>query len=90
MPSRITTIPLSRILPSPQHSRSGFDVWRSHVPQKVGLTALTQDGARLQWQPVYGLTRAGQYAVDEAGAVYVTTESGKQPGTEMILYAFEP
>ena len=34
-------------------------------------TAATLNGERLQWQPSYGIGRAGQYAVDADGTVYL-------------------
>ena len=67
------------------------DVWKSREPLALrAATALTVSGQRLQWQPVYGLTRAGQYGVDEEGYVYVASERGKEPDPQqMILYVFE-
>lgn len=63
----------------------------------LGGTALTADGGRWQWQPTYGLSRAGQYAVDDEGHVWLAVEKNVDGETlkaqlkawEMTLYTFE-
>ena len=62
-----------------------------------GGTALTADGGRWQWQPTYGLSRAGQYAVDDEGHVWLAVEKNvdgemlkaQLKAWEMTLYTFE-
>ncbi|MDD6039598.1 MAG: LTA synthase family protein, partial [Clostridia bacterium] len=60
-----------------------------------GCTALTVDGQRWEWQPVYGLSRQGQYAVDGEGRLYLTLARGEDAQAYVLahridLYAFDP
>ena len=64
-----------------------------------GDTALVANGIRWQWQPTYGLSQAGQYAVDGEGHVWIA--AGKDTAAdgaalarwleeqEAELYAFD-
>ena len=50
-----------------------YYVFKSLKPIRAGRnTAATLNGERLQWQPSYGIGRAGQYAVDADGTVYLS------------------
>ena len=63
----------------------------------LGGTAVTANGDRWQWQPTYGLSQAGQYAVDDEGHVWLAVEKNVDSEAlaellkawEMTLYTFE-
>lgn len=91
---------------------SGYELVRSNWYQRYAVfqsvqafeagqsTAATLDGQALDWQPVYGLSRAGQYAVQN-GKVTIAIEKSALPGLtgkdaqaylrehNALLYAFE-
>lgn len=70
--------------------RQGFPVvLRSLQPvASAYATALTVEGARWAWQPVYALTQSGQYSLDEDGYVYLAV-SDDFP-SDAILYLIAP
>ncbi len=52
-----------------------YCVFQSTEPFEAGRsTAATLDGEELQWQPVYGVGKAGQYGVDADGTVCLAVE----------------
>ncbi|MDD3334888.1 MAG: LTA synthase family protein [Eubacteriales bacterium] len=62
-----------------------YAVYRSKEAYPVSEdTAATVNGKELDWQPVYGIGRAGQYAVDEDGRVYVSISKRELRSSETV------
>lgn len=67
--------------PAQEGASRELAVFRSRRAFPVtGGTALTGNGHRWEWQPVYGLTRAGQYGVDEQGHIWIVLSQKEMEG----------
>lgn len=72
----------------------GYALYQSARPLAGAIHAVTLDGERLEWQPDYGLSRAGQYSVDGQGHVLLALDTedleayfAQHPA---LLYDFSP
>ncbi len=74
-------------------AKGSCTLWKSRAPYSVNtVTALTQKDQRLDWQPVYGLSRRNQYGVDEEGFVWLCLAQNEDPNAweePALLYVFE-
>ncbi len=88
MPAHVRQIPLDTLAFEPTGNPA---ILRSTHPVGASFTtALTVDGARWEWQPVYGLTRAGQYAVDENGYLHLSLEKNASIPQDAVLHLISP
>lgn len=90
-PLPVETIDLSALTFELSSSSGRLDILRSAeaVPSSFA-TALVSGGERWQWQPVYGLTRAGQYGVDDDGHLCIAVSPGDSVPQDAVLHLVGP